>query len=191
MVTDLCTLLLYDAEFNATLKWLGQIIMQRAETLKASAPEQYSSHVDHAAIYQSLNMQLIYDLMRQQWLTLAIHSNDAKACYNWIVHAFACLAFLHLGIPIGPISVMFGTIQLLHYLIQTAFGNSTLSFTGTTLGTPLQGVGQGHGTGPQIWAAVSSPIFDMVCKSGNGTKLQSTKFQWIVAKLKVSIDVPS
>jgi len=27
-VTDLCTLLLYDAEFNATLKWLGRVIME-------------------------------------------------------------------------------------------------------------------------------------------------------------------
>ncbi len=56
-VTDLWTLLLYDAEFNATHKWIRRIIMQRAETLKELAPEQYgSSWVDHAAIYQSLHM---------------------------------------------------------------------------------------------------------------------------------------
>jgi len=89
------------------------------------------------------------------------------------VHAFAALALLHLGIPIGPISVMFGTIQLLHHFIQMAFGDSEISFMGTATQTPLQGVGQGNGAGPQIWAAVSSPIFDMVHNSGNGSTLQS------------------
>jgi len=80
-----------------------------------------------------------------------------------IVHAFACLVLLQLGmIPIGPIAVVFGTIQLLQHYICMAFGNSDLSLTGTLLGIPLQGVGQGNGVGPQIWAAVSSPIFDMV-----------------------------
>jgi len=118
-------------------------------------------------------MQLTYDLIQQQQLTAAVCSNDAKACYNWIVHAFAALALLCLGIPIGPISVMFGTIQLLHHFICTAFGDSECSFTGTAMQTPLQGVGQGNGAGPQIWAAVSSPIFDMVRNSGHGSTLQS------------------
>jgi len=117
MVMDLRTLLLYDAEFNATLKWLGRVIMQQAETLNTLAPEQYGSRVDHAAIYQSLNMQLTYDLIWQQRLTAAVCSNDAKACYDRIVHAFACLALLRLGIPIGPIAVMLGMIQLLHHFI--------------------------------------------------------------------------
>jgi len=56
MVTDLQTLILYDAEFNATLKWLERIIMDRAKSLQALAPEQYRSQIDHAAIFQSLNM---------------------------------------------------------------------------------------------------------------------------------------
>jgi len=68
---------------------------------------------------------------------------------------------------------MFGTIQQLHHFIRTAFGNSDCSFTGTTMPMLLQGVGQGNGAGPQIRAAVSSPIFDMVCNLGNGTTLQS------------------
>jgi len=33
---------------------------------------------------------------------------------------------------------------------------------------PIQGVGQGNGAGPQIWAVVSSPIFDMVRAHGLG-----------------------
>jgi len=69
---------------------------------------------------------------------------------------------------------MFSTIQLLHHYIRTAFGDLDSSFMGITMQSPLQGVvGQGNGASPQIWAAVSSPIFNMVCQSGNGTTLQS------------------
>jgi len=94
LVTNLHTLLLYNAKFNATLKWIGCTIMDRAETLHALAPEQYGSWLDHAAIYQSLNMQLTYNLIWQQRLMAAVCSNDAKACYDQIVHAFAALALL-------------------------------------------------------------------------------------------------
>jgi len=68
--------------------------MERAKLLNALAPEQYGSHMDHAAIYQSINMQLTYNLIHQQCLTTAICSNNAKACYDPIVHAFAALALL-------------------------------------------------------------------------------------------------
>jgi len=56
--------------------------MDQAESLQALAPKQYGSWVDHAAIYQSLNMQFMYDLIWQQRLTAAVCSNDAKACYD-------------------------------------------------------------------------------------------------------------
>jgi len=51
------------------------------------------------------------------------------------------------------------------------FGDLDCSFTGTTPSTPLQGLGQGNGAKPQIWATVSSPIFDMAQNLGNGTIL--------------------
>jgi len=106
--------------------------------------------------------------------------NNAKACYDSIVHTFTCLALLRLGIPIGPITVMFGTIQLLHHFIHMAFGDSDIFFTGTQAETPIQGVGQGNGAGPQIWAVVSSPIFDMVCKMEYGTTIQSLRTSKII-----------
>jgi len=30
----------------------------------------------------------------------------------------------------------------------------------------MAGIGQGNGAGPQIWAAVSSPLFDIMCTDG-------------------------
>jgi len=59
-VEQLRTILLYDAEFNGLLKWLGRQLMIRAERMDALAPEQYGSRAGLAAIFQSLNMQLFW-----------------------------------------------------------------------------------------------------------------------------------
>jgi len=70
-----------------------------------------------AAIFQSLNMQLFLDVIWQRKLPVAICSNDAKSCYDCIVHGFAALAALQLGVPLMAIQVMFGTIQQLWHFI--------------------------------------------------------------------------
>jgi len=98
--------------------------MLHAEKLNALAPEQYGSRHGLAAIQHSLNYQIILDVIQQLHIPAAICSNDAKACYDHIVHAFASLALQHLGIPLGPIQVMFGTIQMLKHYRHTAFGHS-------------------------------------------------------------------
>jgi len=91
--------------------------MIRAEKLNVLAIEQYGSCYGLVAIQHSLNYQLLLDVVCQLHIPAAICSNDAKVCYDHIVHAFAILALQHLGIPLGPIQVMFGTIQMLkHYI---------------------------------------------------------------------------
>ncbi len=60
-------------------------------------------------------------------------------------------------------------IQWLQHHIQTLFGDSHIS-TGTDLwAVPISGIGQGNGTGPQIWAVVSTPILDILREAGFGT----------------------
>jgi len=49
---------------------------------------------------------------------------------------------------------------------RTAFGDSTQSASRTTWKTLIAGIGQGNGTGPSIWAAVSSPMFDIMRQDG-------------------------
>jgi hypothetical protein len=65
-------------------------------------------------------------------------------------------------VPQEPIISMFGTIQKLQHHVQTAFGDSKKFFAANTGKVPIQGVGQGNGVGPQIWALVSTPIFNML-----------------------------
>jgi len=170
MVTNMHTILLYNAEFNGLLKWLGQQLMIMAEWLELIAPKQYGSCSGLAAIYQSLNMQLSLDIILQKKIPAAICSNDAKLCYDHIIHLFAAIALMCLCVPMNPIRMMFGTIQELRHFIRTMNGDSKQFFLGTPSGKPNQGVGQGNGAGPQIWAAISSPIFEYVRKQGYGAK---------------------
>jgi hypothetical protein len=65
-------------------------------------------------------------------------------------------------VPPGPIICMFSTIQCLNYYIRTIYGDSELSFTYELWTVPIQGMGQGNGAGPQIWALVSTPVLDLL-----------------------------
>jgi len=54
----------------------------------------------------------------------------------------------------------------MNHHIQTAFGDSTKSAGRTMWKSPITGIGQGNGAGPSIWAAVSSPMFDIMQQDG-------------------------
>jgi hypothetical protein len=75
---------------------------------------------------------------------------------------------------------MFQTIQALKHHVRTVFGESKKFFKQSGE-IPLQGVGQGNGAGPQIWALVSTPVLNMLRSQGLGasfvsalSKLQTT-----------------
>ena len=50
---------------------------------------------------------------------------------------------------------------------MTEFGVSAETYA-SLLDIPLQGIGQGNGAGPAIWAIINSPIISMVKKCGGG-----------------------
>jgi hypothetical protein len=63
---------------------------------------------------------------------------------------------------------MFTTIQSLHHYIRAIYGDSIQQFCGALWDVPIQGVGQGNGAGPQIWAVVSTPVLNMLRAKGYG-----------------------
>lgn len=68
---------------------------------------------------------------------------------------------------------MFTTIQNLEHRIRTVYGDSKLGFTGALWAVPIQGVGQGNGAGPQIWAAVSTLVLNLLRVEGYGAYFRS------------------
>jgi hypothetical protein len=77
-----------------------------------------------------------------------------------------------IGVNSNPITSMFQTIQSLEHHVRTSFGQSK-SFFKQTSAIPLQGVGQGNGAGPQIWALVSTPVLNMLRSQGLGASFVS------------------
>jgi len=93
-------------------------------------------------------------------------SNDAKSCYDRITLLAAALCLCHLGGSLLMVQSMITTIHEMEHHIHTTFGDSKISASRATWQAPIAGIGQGNGASPQIWAAVSSPILDIMQKEG-------------------------
>ena len=124
-VEKLRTILLYEADFNMMNKFIGRQMMKSAEHFGDMAPEQFGSRNAKSAIDHCLNKCLVTDLMRQYRIAGALLSNDAKSCYDRILHATASLSMQRIGMPQEPIICMFSTIQNLTHTVRTVYGDST------------------------------------------------------------------
>ena len=102
---------MYEADFNQNNKKLGREMMYSAEDPRAIAKEQYGSRSWLTAIDRSLNKRLTYDIIRQKKRPGVLCSNDAKSCYDWIVHLVASLAMQRVGAPVEPIICMLSVFR--------------------------------------------------------------------------------
>ena len=167
-VDKLRAILVYEAEFNMINKIIGREAMKNAERLNGVAWEQYGCRKEHSAVNQGLNKTLTCDIGRQRKQPFAICSNDAKSCFDRIVHSIASLSLQRVGYPIEPLICVFTTIRHLEHRIRTVYGDSDSGFCGRLWAAPIQGIGQGNGAGPQIWALVSTPVLNMLRAEGYG-----------------------
>ena len=100
---------------------------------------------------------------------MAICSNDAKGCFDRIVHSVAFLCLRRFGIPEMLLQSMFSVIQNMTHHIRTAFGDSTITYGPNSLGRhPYMGVLQGNGAAGTAWTAVSSVVFVTIISLGYG-----------------------
>jgi len=164
------TITLMNSAFNANNKLIGKRMMEAAEKAGALAPEQYGSRKQMNSIAAALNKRLTFDLARQTHTPTVLCSNDAKSCYDRVVHNFAILAMQRLGVPPRVSTAMFQTLQTAVHKIRTAYGISTSGYGGKRQ-PPLQGLGQGNGCGPACWAAISTVLLDTLRESGFGFQL--------------------
>jgi hypothetical protein len=159
-----------NAEFNMNNKKLGRDMMFHAEKHQAVAREQYGSRQNHQCILAALNKRLTMDLLRQTRQAGALCANDAKSCYDRIVHNIATLCMHQLGVPPNPTKSMLTTLQGAAHKIRTAYGMSDTTY-GPGRDPPLQGIGQGNECGPAGWAVISTPLINMMRTAGFGFSL--------------------
>jgi len=165
-VEKLRIIMLFEADFNHNNKWLGRATMRLAEHNKLIAPEQYGSRKSKSAGTQCLNKCLFYDLHRFTRTPAALCSNDAKSCYNRIILMIAALCLCRLGAPHSAVKSMITTLANLKHHVRTAYGDSEISQGQDNWKDLAAGIGQGNGAGPQIWAAVSTPLFAILRAEG-------------------------
>jgi hypothetical protein len=167
LVTKLRTITLTEADFNFNNKILGKETLKHAELNNLIAKEQYGSRKGKSAIEHALHKRLTFDIMRQTRYNGALCSNDAKSCYDRILHSIASLAYQRLGMPFPPVQCMLNSIQNMQHHIRTSFGDSCFTMQNDTL-IPFQGALQGNGASPATWVIISSPLLDMLRQAGNG-----------------------
>lgn len=174
------TIQLMNAELNLNNKKLGRDLMKRGEEFKLIAREQFGSRKEHQSITAALNKRLTMDLLRQKRQAGALCSNDAKSCYDRVVHSVATLSMRRLGAAPNGVKSMFLALQKAAHRIRTAFGVSVKKY-GHDREEPLQGLGQGNGCGPAGWAVVSTPIINMMRVAGFGATFFSAMSVTLIA----------
>ena len=160
-------------DYNHNNKLLGREAMKMAEKKKLLAPEQYGSRKNLSAAKHALNKRLVLDILRLQKRPGIICANDAKACYDRILHFAAYVSLRRAGLTKEATTSMIRPITRLSHRIRTAYGDSKITYGGDEWTRDPSGICQGNGAGPAIWALVSSPLLTMVREAGFGAKLHA------------------
>jgi len=142
------------------------MVMFNAEKYYQMAPEQYSSWKEKSAGIQCLNKWLLYDYAWYTHHPLTVCSNDAKSCYDCIVLIVAALCLCHLGAPKPEVQSMVTTLHKMQHHVQSTYGDSNQLQGWQKWASLIAGTSQGNGAGPQIWAAISSPLFQILTTEG-------------------------
>lgn len=173
LVQNLRTINLMEPEFNFLNKVMGREVARCAEENQLLPKEQYGSRKRHQAKHHAVNKRLLYDINRLQRRPMILCSNDAKSCYDRIVHSIASMAMQRLGLKEQPIKCMLITLQEMDHFIRTGFGDSEIFTSANEDSIPFQGILQGNGAGPTLWLAVSTPLLEMMRTAGHGVRYRT------------------
>jgi len=110
--------------------------------------------------------QKTYDYIWAMQIPSALCSNDAKSGYNCTIKLISVLCLCQLGALVSAVVSMTNLLTLLCHHVLSAFGNMDRSQGQEEWPDPVAGISQGNGVGPQIWAAVSMPLFNILREEG-------------------------
>ncbi|CAJ1938660.1 unnamed protein product, partial [Cylindrotheca closterium] len=187
-LTKMRTIQLMNSESQANYKKLGRLAMAYGKEHHLLADGQCGSRKHHQAIDLALSKRLVWDLLILHRRSAGWISNDAKSCFDRVVHWVAVLAMMPLAITWNALRMMFDTLATSTHRVRTGFGDSEESFHPPSM-VPFQGCGQGNGAGPPIWVSVSSVIIQMMTAMGFGFEcLTAIDSQLITAQCFCFVD---
>jgi hypothetical protein len=103
-------IVLFHALFNIMNKRVARQAMTNTGNIQAIPSEAYAKK-GFQAVDCGLNKVLTADIVRQRKLPTALCSNDAKQCYDRIVHAVANICLQRVGVTDNTCRTMLGTLQ--------------------------------------------------------------------------------
>ena len=161
---------LMHSEFNANNQFDGRAMMRNAEKHGTINHQQQGSRKNLDSRKADLCKLIGADIMRQKILAGCIISNDAKSCYDRIQHIIAFLAMMRQGLAYTAVLSQFLTLQYAIHFVLTGWGRSKTHYGGKTtqdrLLNAIQGIGQGNGAGPAIWAVISTVLIEIMQVDG-------------------------
>jgi hypothetical protein len=170
-------------------------MVANAKQLNQIPWEAYGSRKRNRSIECAANKVLTTNIARQEHHSMALCSNDAKSCYDRILHAIATICMQRVGVHKEACLMMFGTPAKVKHHIRTTYGDSTTSYSCIEL--PFQGIYQGNGTGPGICLLVSILIINMLKTAGFGfrvrTAISQDEFSFVCYTLltTVTLSIPA
>ena len=170
-IEKLRIIVLFHALFNMNNKRIGREMIANAERLNQIPWEVYGSRKRHRSIECAANKVFTTDIARQEHRTTALCSNDAKSCFDRILHAIATICMRRVGVSEQTCMMMFGTLAKAQHYIRTNYGDSDTAYS--CLEIPFQGIYQGNGAGPGIWLLISIPIINMLKTAGFGFSVRT------------------
>ena len=105
-------IVLIEGDHQLNAKRLSRMVMGSIDksTQELIAKEQYGSRKQHRAVEVILNSRLVDDILRIKRKPGIICSNDARSCYNRIVHLIFAICLRRLGVHPNPIK---STVEML------------------------------------------------------------------------------
>ena len=93
--------------------------MKNVERLGQLAEEQFGSRKNLSAEKHVLNKRLILDIMRITKTPGVLTANDAKSCYDSILHFATYAALRRAGVPTPAVISMVHTLRTMQHTVRT------------------------------------------------------------------------
>ena len=168
---ELRTIVLLEADYNQCLKLIfGKRMMRNSEIAPDYPACQFGSKRGSRSIEAVRLKRMSLDMIRLYRKPATIITTDLHSCYDRIVHSVGSLSARRNGIQPEPIKMMIDTLQHSENTIRTGFGDSDRSHRSTPE-RPYHGTGQGSGSSPAIWFAMTIVLIEALMQEHIGTFL--------------------
>ena len=172
LITKLRSILLMEADFNATNKMIYGVRMLNNVRKYKLMPEEIFSERNRLADDGTLSKVLFYDIVRACRRPAGLASVDADNCYDRIAHPMLSMVLQAFGVPSKAVESMLSTIQDMKFYLRTGYGDSKSYVGGPgddgTDSYKTQGIMQGNGGGPSCWTVDTIPMLRAHKRKGHG-----------------------